>query len=119
MSDEKLINALLEENELLHHIIYETRQQAISLFMAFINMSADNAHIPVSWLLSYIVNDDKDVLECETTDEWPLGYEDNVKEFCDMIAYYNGEENESIPVRLVVKEMSNWPTKESLKKSLH
>ncbi len=117
--NQKLIDALLEENEVLHHIIHTTRKQTISIFMAFIHMSADTAQVPASWLLSYVVNDDRDVLECDTMDEWPLGYEDNVKEFCEMMTYYNGEGNESLPVRTVVQDMITWPTAAALKKILH
>ncbi|MCP4393413.1 MAG: hypothetical protein GY804_03970 [Alphaproteobacteria bacterium] len=117
--NQKLIDALLEENEVLHHIIHRTRQQVISIFMAFIHMSADDAQMPPSWLLSYVVNDDRDVLECNTMDEWPLGYEDNVKEFCEMMSYYNGEECESLPVKVVVRDMITWPSGSKLKKILH
>ena len=119
MVDPEFVDELLTENENLLKLIFETRRQTISVLMAFVHMSAEHSEIPASWLLAYVVNDDKSILDCETSDEWPAGYEKKVQEFCDMMAHYNNDEANSVAVKDVVNQMSHWPYPTATKKIVH
>ena len=118
-AQDAIIDSLLQENEELHYIIHHTRQQAISLFMAFLNSSAETAQVPPSWLMSYIINDDPSVLNYTTANEWPEGYEKRVLELCDIMSFYNGIHQVSIPVKIVALDILNWPYPNKTKKSQH
>ena len=109
MINQGMVDDLLQENSELHKLVHLTRMQTIGVLMAFIHMSADHSDLPASWLLAYVVNDDRDVLNCETTEEWPEGYELQVQLFCDMMSYYNDNSSLSPPVRDIVKSMIQWP----------
>ena len=113
------LDSLLEENVELHQLIHLTRKQTISMLMAFIHINAETAIVPSSWLLGYILNDDKSILDCANTDEWPAGYEKKVNDFCEMMTAYNGESELSLPMREVVEDMAKWPYPANQKDNLH
>ncbi len=117
--DKKVINSLLAENQDLHHKLHQARKESISIFMAFIHLSAETSVLPASWMLAYVVNNDQSILELDSPDDWPEGYEKKVMDFCDMMEYYNGTDKETIPVREVIENMMEWPYQVTNKDLLH
>lgn len=117
--NQDLIDSLLEENAELHHLIHLTRQQVISVLMAFIHTNAETSKVPPSWLLANVIANDPSIMEAANTDEWPEGLDHKVNEFCDMMSDYNGDDKLSIPVRAVVEHMTNWPYAAKMKKITH
>jgi len=113
------IDALIQENELLGSELFESRRIAFGLLMAFIHMSSDQSDAPVSWLLAYLVNNDKSILDYDETSDWPLGYLEATEEFCDLVAFYIGNDGYFPPVIQSAQIMRLWPYDSASKNTLH
>ncbi len=51
-------------------------------------MAAENSEVSTSLLLAYLVNNDMGILDCESSEEWPPGYLNNVEDFFNLISFY-------------------------------
>ena len=113
------IDAMIKENEQLAYELFESRRIAFGLLMAFIHMSSDQSDAPVSWLLAYLVNNDKSILDYEEASEWPPGYLEETEEFCKLIAFYIDNDGYFPPVIQSAQIMKFWPYNSAPKNILH
>jgi len=89
--------------------LFDSRRISIGLLMAFVHVSSETSDIPTSWLLAYLVNNDRGILDCESVDQWPPGYLNEVEDFCDIIHFYMGHQNQFPPVVQSTQTMKDWP----------
>lgn len=110
---------LEEENEKLTHELFESRRIAFGLLMAFVHMSAEESDPPTSWLIAYLINNDKSVLNYDDVSEWPPGYLESTEDFLDLISFYIGNDGFFPPVIQSAQIMKFWPFQSTSKKTLH
>ncbi len=117
MSDE--MDELKKHISFLSDELFECRRTGFGLLMAFVHLSTENNDYPVSWLLAYLVNNDKSILEMEHLNQWPPGYFENVEDFCDLMSLYIGPENNFPPVLEAAQSMKLWTFQPLKNKTIH
>ncbi len=108
-----------DEINILHEQLHESRRISFGLLMAFVHLSAENTDIPLSWLLGYLVNNDRGILDCDSIDEWPDEYVSNLDDFCTLVSLYIGADSNFPPVMLSAQTMRDWIYTPLKKKILH
>ncbi len=102
----------------LEQSLFTTRQQALSIFLAFLHAISEQSNVEPSWFLCYILQNDRSVLELDSIDDWPPHYQNSVNDFLDLLDFYT-KSGETEALRDVIKKVASWPIPKNESANLH
>lgn len=119
-SDKEVIEALLEESEGLHKLLFETRAIALEALMIQVHQSAEVAEIPpMAMMAACLTFPDHENLSIDSN-QWPVGLVQRCTEFQDRLIQYSEsfrERNETRSLADLVRLTEDWPLRS--KEGLH